>query len=103
MSQEMIKIFMKDRKVVEIPQSNLGNFKRLFFDQIDYIDETEGEPIIANPIIEEIKKPIIESVKTNKVLADDSMTKKELQDLAKSIDGYKSSMTKTQLVELINA
>lgn len=114
MAQEMVKIHMKNRKVNEIPISNLANFKRIFFAQIDYIEEQEGEPIIAKPVIEEIKTPtppVVESVKNpdpqdapkdDKVVANETMGKKELQDLAKGIEGYKSSMNKKQLVELIN-
>lgn len=106
MAQEFVTIHMKNRKVNIIPKSNLSNFKRLFFGQIDYIEESEGEPIIAKPIIEEIKtpaKPIIESVKVETPKADDSMTKKELQDLAKDIDGYKPTMNKAELILLINS
>ena len=105
MAQAKIKVFMKNRKTVEIPQANIGNFKRIFFDQIDYIEETEGEPIIAKPVIEEIKKPLIEEIKKPTkatVEANDTMSKKELQVLAKDKEGYKASLTKDQLVALIN-
>lgn len=118
MAQDKIRIHMKNRKVVEIPQANLSNFKRIFHGQIDYVEEQEGEPIIAKPVIEEIKKPVIEEIKKpdpledepktdapkeeTKVVANESMSKKELQDLAKDIDGYKASLTKEKLVELIN-
>ena len=104
MSQEMVTIHLKDRKTAIIPKSNLSNFKRLFFSQIDYIEEQEGDPIIEAPIIEEVGAPIIEEVNVDpEVKANDSMTKKELQTLAKDLEGYKSSMTKAQLIELINA
>jgi hypothetical protein len=105
MAQEFVTIHMKNRKVNVIPKANLANFKRIFFAQIDYIEEQEGEPIIAKPIIQEIKtpiaQPIVESVGESPK-ASTTMSKKELQDLAKSIDGYKSSMSKKQLVDLIN-
>jgi hypothetical protein len=101
MAQEMIKVHMKNRKVVEIPQTNLANFKRLFFAQIDYVEEQEGEPIIAKPVIEEIKKPVVESV-SDSPKADEKMSKKELQELAKDLDGYKPSLKKSDLVKLIN-
>jgi len=93
MAQKMVKIHMRNRKVVEIPETNLNNFKRIFFSQIDYIEEEEGEPILSRPVIEEIK---IEQPK-------ELMTKKELQDLAKDLDGYKPTMSKKELIELINS
>lgn len=110
MAQKMVKIHMKNRKVNIIPEANLSNFKRIFFAQIDFIEEDEGEPIIAKPIIEEIKSPVIEEIKTPVVetpkvettKADMSMSKGELQKLAKDLDGYDAKLNKSQLVELIN-
>lgn len=101
MAQKMITIHMKNRKVNVIPEAGLPTFKRLFHAQIDYIEEEEGTPIIAKPVIEEIKKPGADAgAKTPK--ADASMNKKALQDLAKDLAGYDASMKKADLIELIN-
>lgn len=36
------------------------------------------------------------------IVANEDMTIKELKSIAKKLDGYKSSMSKTELIELIN-
>lgn len=105
---ETFKVRMKKGNIVEVPSTNLSQFKRVFFGQIDYIDEPDSEPIISKPVIKEIKPTVDkfpvddeqpESETTKEIT---SMTKKELQDLAKNIEGYKASMSKQDLINLIN-
>ena len=92
MAQKMITIHLKNRKSVQIPENNLNNFKRIFYSQIDYIEEEEGLPIIAKPIFEEV----VEEIDLT------TLSKKELQDLAKDKKDYDASMSKAKLIELIN-
>ena len=99
---EMIKIHMKDRKVVEIPTANLSTFKRIFHNQIDFIEEDESLPIISKPVIQEIKKPVVQSVVSAPSL--DTLTKKELQTKAKELGiEVKAVDTKDALISKINS
>ena len=81
----------------------MGNFKRVFHGQIDYVDEQEGEAIVSKPVLEEIKTPEVkpkEEVLAPK--ANSTMSKKELQDMAteKNIE-FEAGDTKADLIEKI--
>lgn len=103
MAQKMVTVVFKSRKKTEIPEANLSNVKRMFGDQIAYIEDGDDEPIIAQPIIEVVKddEPIAVATPSEKV-ADMKMTASALKDLAKDLDGFNPKMNKQQLVDLIN-
>ena len=101
MAQEFVTVVFKSRKKTEIPKSNLPNIKRMFGDQIDYIEDGDDTPIIAQPVVEAIKddEPLEPIGGTS---ADMSMKKSELTAMAENLDGYNPKMNKQQLVDLIN-
>ncbi len=101
MSQEMVTVVFRNGKKVEIPRANLGNTKRIFAGQIEYIAEKEGAPIIARPVVEVVAESVGESSE-EKPTASMSNTKDELTEMAKDIEGYNPKMNKQQLVDLIN-
>jgi hypothetical protein len=62
-------------------------------------DETPGEPKGDEPKGDE---PTGDKPKGDEPRANDEMSVKVLKSMAKDIDGYKSSMNKAELIELIN-
>ena len=101
---KQIKIHMKDRKVVEIPEANLSTFKRIFHNQIDFIEEDEQMPIISKPVIQEIKKPVVVPVVVDNEPSLDTLTKTQLQKKAKELNiEIKAADTKDVLIAKINS
>jgi len=116
----MVTVVFKSRKTTEIPEANLGNVKRMFGDQIAYVEDGDDEPIIAQPIIEVVEdnepkkeEPKVDPPKKEepkkeepkgdeKVVAKMAMTSDELKGMAKDLKGYNAKMNKQQLVDLIN-
>ena len=103
-----IVIIGKNKDFKEDNESLFFEGSRYSFQLLDAVKDekpTDDEtPVITlDPIVDEPKGDEPKGDEPATGSANDEMSVKVLKSMAKSIDGYKSSMNKAELIELINA